>query len=171
MHLYLSVYWYFYVTVLFKQYLISICGGVHGRVVRVVDLESLVPHHCGFESQQGLDSFMWGSHPASLRNVGGSTQVPTCAWNNAQRGTWGLPPPVKMESCHITFTVLVWRKSQMKIYTRNTYFISSLLSLCCNVSTNILASSLALSAFIARLFMFSKLPWSLFIWLTPSLYT
>ena len=27
---------------------------VHGRVVRVVDLDSLAPHYCGFESRQGL---------------------------------------------------------------------------------------------------------------------
>ena len=28
--------------------------GVHGRVVRVVDLELLTPHDSGFESHQGL---------------------------------------------------------------------------------------------------------------------
>jgi hypothetical protein len=38
-----------------------------------------------------LDSFMWGSYPASLRNVGGSTQVPVSAWNNARKGTRGFP--------------------------------------------------------------------------------
>jgi hypothetical protein len=32
---------------------------------------------------------------ASLRKVGGSTQVPARPWNNAWRGTWGLPPPIK----------------------------------------------------------------------------
>ena len=41
--------------------------------------------------------------PFSLRNVGGSTHVSVCAWNNAWRVTWGLPPPVKLESRHITF--------------------------------------------------------------------
>jgi hypothetical protein len=40
------------------------------------------------------DSFMWGSYPASLWNIGGSTPVPVNVWNNARRGTWGLPPPV-----------------------------------------------------------------------------
>jgi hypothetical protein len=35
------------------------------------------------------------SYPASLQNVGGSTQVPVRTWNNARKGTWGLPPPVK----------------------------------------------------------------------------
>ena len=29
-------------------------GGVHGQMVRVIDLELLVPHRCGFESCQGL---------------------------------------------------------------------------------------------------------------------
>ena len=32
--------------------------------------------------------------------------------NNAQWGTWGLPPPVNLESPHITFTVLVRRKTK-----------------------------------------------------------
>ena len=43
----------------------------HGAILHV-DLESLVHHRCEFP-------------PASLRNVGDSTQVPTCAWNNARR--------------------------------------------------------------------------------------
>ena len=54
--------------------------GVLGRVVIVVDLESLAPHRCRFES---LDSFMWGSYAASLQSVDGSTQVPAHACNNA----------------------------------------------------------------------------------------
>jgi hypothetical protein len=61
-----------------------------------------------------LDSFMWGSYPASLRNVGGSTQVPIRAWNNARWGTRGLPPPVKLERRDMTYTVLMWRKTQNK---------------------------------------------------------
>jgi hypothetical protein len=68
-----------------------------------------------------LDSFMWGSYPASLRNVGGSTQVPVRAWNNARRGTWGLPPPVKLERRDMTYTVSMWRKTQNK--TKNKKFI------------------------------------------------
>jgi hypothetical protein len=28
--------------------------GVRGRVVKVVDFKPLAPHHCGFESRQGL---------------------------------------------------------------------------------------------------------------------
>ena len=57
----------------------GVVGGVRGRVVRVVDLESLDLHRCGFESRQELDSFMRGNYPARLRNVGGYTQVPACA--------------------------------------------------------------------------------------------
>ena len=57
---------------------------------------------------------MWGSYPASLWNVDGSTQVPACAWNDAPRGNWGLPSPVKLESRYITFTVLVQPKTQPK---------------------------------------------------------
>ena len=57
---------------------------------------------------------MWGSDLVSLRIVGGSSWVPTHAWNNAERGNWGLPPAVKLESCHITFTVLVGCETQPK---------------------------------------------------------
>jgi hypothetical protein len=57
---------------------------------------------------------MWGSYPASLQNVGGSTQVPVRAWNNARKATWGLPPPVKLERRDMTNTVSMWRKTQNK---------------------------------------------------------
>jgi hypothetical protein len=53
-----------------------------------------------------------GSYPASLRNVGGYTQVLVRALYNDQRGTWSLPPPVKLERRHMTYTVSVWRKTQ-----------------------------------------------------------
>jgi hypothetical protein len=59
-----------------------------------------------------LDSFMRRSYPASLRNVGGSTQMPVIALNNAWKDTWGLPPPVYMERRHMNYTVSVWRKTQ-----------------------------------------------------------
>ena len=55
-----------------------------------------------------LDFFMWGSYPANLWNVCGSSHV----WNTVWRGIWGFPPPVKLESRHITCTVLVWNKTQ-----------------------------------------------------------
>ena len=51
-----------------------------------------------------------GSYPANFLNVDSSPQVPSCALNNTQRGTWGLPPPVKLESHRMTFIVLVWHK-------------------------------------------------------------
>jgi hypothetical protein len=57
---------------------------------------------------------MWGNYPASLGNVGGSTQVPVRAWNNARKGTWGLSPPVKLERRDMTYTVSMWRKTQNK---------------------------------------------------------
>jgi hypothetical protein len=74
----------------------------------VVNLKPLVPHRVWIPPG-ALDSFMWGSYPASLWNVGGSTQVSFRAWN-AWKGTWGLPQPVKLESHQITFTVSVWLK-------------------------------------------------------------
>ena len=88
-----------------------------------LDMLSLAPHSCGLESHQGLflqvfvaewlrlcisdylphfrilpgtlESFIWGSYPASLQNVSGSTQVPFYACNSVWRSSWGLPPPVK----------------------------------------------------------------------------
>jgi hypothetical protein len=54
---------------------------------------------------------MWGSYPASLRNVGGSTQVPVRTWNNARKG---LPPPVNFERRNMTYTVSMWRKTKNK---------------------------------------------------------
>jgi hypothetical protein len=34
-----------------------IIGDVHGIVVKLVDFKLLAPHHCGFESQHGLNIF------------------------------------------------------------------------------------------------------------------
>jgi hypothetical protein len=68
---------------------------------------------------------MWGSFPASLRNVGGSTQVPVRAWNNARKGTWGLPPIVKLERRNMTYTVSMWRKTQNKQTNKRTSVLLS----------------------------------------------
>jgi hypothetical protein len=57
---------------------------------------------------------MWGSYPATLRKVGGCTQVPVCVWNIARKGTWVLPRPVKLERRDMTYTVSMWRKTQNK---------------------------------------------------------
>jgi hypothetical protein len=84
------------------------------------DFKPLAPHLCGFESLKAkgtLDSFMLGSYTASSRNVGGSTQVPVHAWNNAGKGTWGLPPTVKLERRNLTYNVSVWRKTQLNKQT------------------------------------------------------
>ena len=84
------------------------------RVGRVVDLESLAPHRCGFESHQELS--ILSCEEAIQLAFGTSVVLLRCpfvpkimhAWN----GTWGLPPPVKLESRHITLTVLVKRKTK-----------------------------------------------------------
>ena len=39
--------------------------------------------------------FMWGTYPAFYKMLVGSTQGPAGVWNKAQRGTGGLPPPLK----------------------------------------------------------------------------
>jgi hypothetical protein len=50
--------------------------GVRGRVVK---FKTLAPYRCGFESRQGLWILSCESYPASLRNFGGSTQIPVRA--------------------------------------------------------------------------------------------
>jgi hypothetical protein len=65
----------------------------------------------GSNPDMTFDYFMQRSYPASLRNVG-STQVPVRVWNNARKGTLGLPPPLKLESRHMTYTVSVRRNIQ-----------------------------------------------------------
>ena len=59
-------------------------GTVKFRYKDLVDLESLVPHHCGFESCQGI-WFLTCKEAIQLRlpNFCGSTRVPARAWNNA----------------------------------------------------------------------------------------
>jgi hypothetical protein len=47
--------------------------------------------------------FMRESYWAVLQNVGGSAQAPACASYNVQRGTWGLPSPVKLECHHMIY--------------------------------------------------------------------
>jgi hypothetical protein len=61
---------------------------------------------------------MEGSYPASLRNVAGSTRVPVRVWNNVRKGTWGLPPPVKLERLDMTYIVWMWCKTQNKQTTK-----------------------------------------------------
>jgi hypothetical protein len=100
-----------------------------GRVVKVVDFKTFAPYSCGSKSRQGLwILFMWGSYPASLRSIYGSTQVPVLAWNDTEKGTWGLSPPVKQERRHMTYTLSVWRKTQSNIhYLHITFFLLPLL--------------------------------------------
>jgi hypothetical protein len=86
-----------------------------------INFKPLALRRFGIESRLLiLDFFMWGSYSASLRNVDGSTQVPTRAWNNARKGTWGLPSPVKQKRRHMTYTytVSMWRKTQTSKQTK-----------------------------------------------------
>jgi hypothetical protein len=65
-----------------------------------------------------LNSFMWGSYSASLQNVGGSTQVPVCAWNNAWKDTWGLLPPDR------TIWLILWgiKSNQTNLTEHNVHY-------------------------------------------------
>jgi hypothetical protein len=57
--------------------------GVRSRVVKGVVFRPFAPIRCTLRIPTGtLDSFMWVSYLASLRNVGCSTQVPVRTWNN-----------------------------------------------------------------------------------------
>ena len=60
----------------FSKYQYNCIVVVSGRVVRVVDSESLTARRFRFQNrQERLESFMRGSYSASLRNVDGSTEV------------------------------------------------------------------------------------------------
>jgi hypothetical protein len=94
----------------------EIMWGVRGRVVKFVDFKPLALTAVGSNPYRDLDSFMWGTYPASLRKVGGPTELPIRAWNNAQRGTCGVPSWVKLERRGMTYTVSMWRETQSNIY-------------------------------------------------------
>jgi hypothetical protein len=61
--------------------------------------------------------------------------VPVRAWNNARKGTWGLPPPVKLERRDMTYTVSMWRKTQNKQKKKNSYHWVFLLVACISKNT------------------------------------
>jgi hypothetical protein len=44
--------------------------------------------------------------------------VSVCGWKNSQKGNWGLPPPVKLDHLHMTYTMSVWRKTQSNKQTK-----------------------------------------------------
>jgi hypothetical protein len=74
-----------------------------------------------------------GSFPASSRNVVCSTQVSAYVWNIALKGTWSLPPPVKLESRHKTMAVAMLlkinnnNKNCWTLYHLNIYVLKSIL--------------------------------------------
>ena len=80
--------------------------GVRSRLARVVDLDSLSSHRCGFEFRQGLWILPCDEAiqvPYGTVIIGGSTQLLARARNNARMDSRSLPPAVKLESDHITF--------------------------------------------------------------------
>jgi hypothetical protein len=50
-----------------------------------------------------LVSFMWGSYPASLGDIGGSTQMPICAWQLLHGRT-----PVEVFLFQLSWNVAIW---------------------------------------------------------------
>ena len=82
-----------------------------GPVVKVLDFKQLARQSCGFESRQGL----WILSCEEAIQLAYGTSVVLLRCPNVPEvmhgGRGGLPPPVKLESCHITSTVLVRRKT------------------------------------------------------------
>jgi hypothetical protein len=69
---------------------------------------------CGFVTWLLFGLFTYGDIAHIGKNNGfvvGSTQVPVRAWNNARKGTGGLPPQVKLERRQMSYTVSVWHKT------------------------------------------------------------
>jgi hypothetical protein len=87
---------------------------IAGNIIYKCTVKPLAPHRCGFESQQGLWIFSCKEAIQLVYGTSGSTQVPVCAWNNARKGTWGLPPPVKLERRDMIYTVSMWHKTPNK---------------------------------------------------------
>ena len=119
-----------------QQY--TMYDGFRGRVVRVVDIESLVSHFCEFESCQGLCILLCEEAIQLAYSVSGSTHVLAHAWSNAGRGISGLPPPVKLESHNISIKLQCWcniKPSQKKTHKKQNniiFYISSTLK--CTIS-------------------------------------
>jgi hypothetical protein len=91
----------------------------------------------GSNIDRDFDFFHVRKLSSQLTQRGGSTQVPVRAWNNARRGTWGLPPPVKLERRDMTYTVSMWRNTpkqtdkQINVITCLCFALSSFCLLSC----------------------------------------
>jgi hypothetical protein len=72
----------------------SIHGASVAEWLRSLTLNNLPLTAVGSNPERDFWFFMWGSYPASVRNVGGSSQVPVRTWNNSRKGTWSFPPNV-----------------------------------------------------------------------------
>jgi len=77
--------------------------GLSGKLVKVADFKSLSPHLCGLEPHSGH----WILHlrmPSSWLTEGRWFYPGARSWrNNAQSGTWGLPPPSMLGVRYITY--------------------------------------------------------------------
>ena len=90
-----------------------------------------------------------------------SNRVTALAWNNARRGTQGLPPTVNFESCHIIFTVLVPFKTQPKI-TEKKHTISFWCKKYFKIQASITLERNRILVQILYLFVFNVLYWYLY---------
>jgi hypothetical protein len=83
-------------------------GGIHGRVVKVVDFKSPAPYRCEFETRHGL----WILSCEEVIQLAYWTLVVLLRcplMPEIMQGTWGLPQPVKLEHRDMTYIVLMWR--------------------------------------------------------------
>ena len=77
--------------------------GVRGQVIRAGYLESLTPHNCGFVSRRGI----WILSCQKAIQLAYGTSVVLLRCPIVPEITRGFSPQVKLESRHITFTVLI----------------------------------------------------------------
>jgi hypothetical protein len=87
------------------------------QVVKVVDFKLLAPHHCGFETWQGL--WILSCEEAIQLAYGTWVVLLRCLF---MQSTWRLSAPVKMEHCHMTYTVSVWCKNLIKQTIKNYHY-------------------------------------------------
>jgi hypothetical protein len=88
---------------------------VLGSVGMVLDFKPYAPHVLRFLSRKGL--WILSCKKAiqlAYRMSVVLPLVPSHVWNSAWKGNWGLHPLLKLEICHLTYTVLVRHKIQPK---------------------------------------------------------
>jgi hypothetical protein len=73
----------------------------HGWVVMVINFKPLALDRCSFESRQGIWMLSWKEAIELAYRT--SVVLLRCLFvPEIMKGTWGFPPSVKLERCHMT---------------------------------------------------------------------